>query len=102
MTMKGNRQETYGYDLSGNLTTFLDRKQQQTTFAYDALNRRTKSIYPDASTTVTYDAVGLGYDSTNRRISLSYPNRTSTGYTYDVVSRVTDILHEGHVARVNP
>jgi len=51
---------------------------------------------------LTYDAVGLGYDSTNRRISLSYPNGTSTGYTYDVVSRVTDILHEGHVARVNP
>jgi YD repeat-containing protein len=36
-----NRQESYQYDLAGNLTQFTDRKNQIATFQYDALNRRT-------------------------------------------------------------
>jgi RHS repeat-associated protein len=39
--------------------------------------------------------VGLGYDNANRRTSLSYPNGTSTSYTYDVASRLTNINHVG-------
>ncbi|MBK8275060.1 MAG: hypothetical protein IPK92_04270 [Nitrospira sp.] len=40
------------------MSHFLDRKNQPTTFEYDALNRRTKALYADATTTFVYDAVG--------------------------------------------
>jgi RHS repeat-associated protein len=39
--------------------------------------------------------VGLGYDNANRRTSLTYPNGTNTSYSYDNVSRLTAITHNG-------
>lgn len=45
-----NRQETYGYDLNGNLNVFTDRKNQPSTFTYDALNRRISATFADGST----------------------------------------------------
>ncbi len=54
-----NRTESYQYDLAGNLTQFTDRKNQVTTFQYDALNRRISATYADATTTFTYDTVGV-------------------------------------------
>ena len=37
----------------------------------------------------------LGYDNANRITSLGYSNGTSTSYTYDVASRLTNINHIG-------
>src|SRR5688500_1850683 len=36
----------------------------------------------------------FGYDALSRRTSLTLPNGTSTTYTYDVASQVTNILHK--------
>jgi len=50
-------EETYQYDINGNLSQFTDRKNQITNFTYDALNRLTQVTYADTSTTTyTYDA----------------------------------------------
>jgi RHS repeat-associated protein len=74
-----NRTETYQYNLAGNLTQFIDRKNQTTTFAYDALNRRTAATYPDA--TVTF-----GYDAINRLTSANDSVGGTITWTYDTVS----------------
>jgi len=39
------KNENYTYDAAGNLTLFRDRKLHATTYAYDALNRRTTATY---------------------------------------------------------
>lgn len=62
--------------------------QQPVTYGYDAASRLTQVAQGSV-------AVGLGYDNANRRTSLTYPNGTSTGYTYDVASRLTNINHFG-------
>jgi RHS repeat-associated protein len=41
------------------------------------------------------NAVDLGYDNAGRRTSLTYPNGTSTAYSYDDSSRLTELLHQG-------
>ncbi len=105
-----NRQETYDYDPAGNLSQFLDRKNQPTTFEYDALNRRTKSIYADATTSFTYDAVGrltkasdtatgagtidFAYDVLDRLIQET-TGQGSVSYQYDVLGRRTNMVANG-------
>ena len=77
-----NRTENYQYDLAGNLTQLTDRKNQVTTFPYDALDRRTLTSYQDStSVALTYDAVGNATkvtDSTTGAIE----------WTYDILDRV--------------
>jgi len=71
-----NRIETYDYDPAGNLSQFTDRKNQQSTFQYDALNRRTQATYADATVSFTYDSVGRltrAADSVSGTIELSRP-----------------------------
>jgi len=59
---RGNTRETnpFGHtDANGNLIADSDRAGRLTRHTYDALNRRTQTIYPDGSTEHTgYDAVG--------------------------------------------
>jgi len=51
--------------------------------------------YDDASrlTGITQgtSVFGFGYDNANRRTSLTYPNSISTAYTYDTLSRLTNL-----------
>ena len=107
-----NRTETYSYDPAGNLASFTDRKGQQTTFQYDPLNRRTQAIYPDATTTFTYDAVGrlihvadtapgagaidFRYDSLDRLIQ-EITGQGAVAYQYDVLSRRIRLMANGLV-----
>ncbi len=49
------------YDEDGNLSTFSDRKEQETAYEYDALDRLTRVTFDDASTIdYTYDAGDRG------------------------------------------
>src|SRR5579872_4467701 len=81
------RQESYGYDLSGNLVSATDRKGQVTTFTYDALNRLKfvgfNAVVSGGSTTYestisyTYDAgnrMTQGVDSAGGTITRTYDN----------------------------
>jgi len=95
------RQETYGYDLSGNLNVFTDRKNQQSTFTYDALNRRIGAGFGDGSSvSFTYDSVGRlssALDSVVGRIDFVYDTldrliqeitaQGSIAYAYDALGR---------------
>ena len=75
-----NRTEQYEYDKAGNLAKFTDRKNQQATFSYDSLNRRTGATYPDSSVTFGYDAIG-------RLTSVSDSVGGNITWTYDVVGQ---------------
>jgi RHS repeat-associated protein len=96
-----DRQETYGYDAHGNLTSVTDRKSQTTTLTYDALDRPTGRTYQDAATIAyTWDAgnrltqvvdalagtLTLGYDGLDRVLSEATPTGT-VGATYDALGR---------------
>ena len=62
---------------------FLDRKNQQMTFAYDALNRRTTATYPDATVTVTYDSVGRLTKASDTAIGAG-----TIDFAYDTLDRL--------------
>ena len=104
-----NRQESYEYDPAGNLTQFTDRKNQQSTFSYDALNRRTGTQYADgSSTSFTFGSVGrlsratdsiagtieLSYDTLDRLVKEITPQGVVT-YAYDALGRRTTMTANG-------
>jgi RHS repeat-associated protein len=68
------RQESYSYDLNGNLVSSTDRKSQVTSLTHDPLNRLKLVGY----NTVTSGGV-TSYEST-------------TGYTYDAGNRMTQAV----------
>jgi len=92
--------ESFAYDLNGNLSQHTNRKGQAATFSYDALNRRTGATAPDATVSVTFDAIdrltqatdSIGgtitnvYDTLNRLTSQTTALGT-VSYQYDVLGR---------------
>ncbi|MFO0700131.1 MAG: RHS repeat-associated core domain-containing protein [Nitrospira sp.] len=76
----------YTYDKNGNRLTAADPTGTNT-YVYDVLNRLTSLTSPAGAHTLAYDAL-------SRRTSLTLPNGTSSSYTYDVASQVTNILHQ--------
>jgi YD repeat-containing protein len=99
MDPRGNTLHTITYDGNGNLLTVTDANGNTTTNTYGALNRVTRTTYPDSAfETVTYDAVGnitgitdrngntvnKTYDALNRLLAITYPDSTVTNYTYDL------------------
>jgi RHS repeat-associated protein len=77
---------TYTYDKNGNRLTLTGGTTSHT-YVYDVLNRLTSLTSPAGSKTFAYDAL-------SRRTSLTLPNGTSTTYSYDPASQVTQILHQ--------
>ena len=65
------RQESYSYDLNGNVVSTTDRKKQVTTFSYDGLNRMKF---------VGFNTSGASYEST-------------ISYTYDAGNRMTQAVN---------
>lgn len=92
---------TYSYDLSGNVVSATDGKNQQTSYQYDDLNRLTTTTFPTSPSTTetrTYDSSGnlrtrttangstifYAYDGLNRMVKVTYPGSGGTvTYTYD-------------------
>jgi RHS repeat-associated protein len=97
---------TWTYDLAGQLLSEQSSKNSSTvanTFDLGG-NRLTVSLNGTLFTTNAYDDASrlstiargtnvftFGYDNANRRTSLAYPNSISTSYTYDDVSRLTNL-----------
>jgi len=108
-------QESYQYDLDGNLSQFTDRRGKVAAFSYDGLNRMTFAGYgmmagPTYESTVsnTYDAgnrltqtvdsisgtIVRGYDGLDRLGSDGTPQGT-VGYTYDNAGRRASLTVPG-------
>ncbi|MBN9694430.1 MAG: hypothetical protein J0L85_01375 [Zoogloea sp.] len=70
----GTRTVKYAYDASGNLTTFTDATNKNTTFQYDQPGRMTKLFYPsnpsNAFLTNVYDSLGRVMTQTNANSQL--------------------------------
>jgi RHS repeat-associated protein len=86
----------YGYDAAGNVTSNLDQRlEQETTYAYDSLNRLTEFNPPgEGSTAYGYDATGnrTGAGGTTYTFNaLNQPTESSAGttYSYDGAGRLT-------------
>src|SRR5207253_9701179 len=89
------------YDFNGNLTKFVDRRGQTSTFAYDQLDRLVTETYQDSTVNRQYDAAGrllrvddsaagtftYQYDSAGRLVSSATPFGT-VQYTRDQLGRV--------------
>jgi RHS repeat-associated protein len=102
--------ETYNYDGMGNLISRLDRKNQNTQYSYDALNRLHIVTYADASTiTITWDAGNRPHliaDSANGTLTRIYDGldrlteevspQGQVDYTYDTASRRKQLTVAGH------
>jgi RHS repeat-associated protein len=75
---------SYTYDNDGNRATLSLNGTQFTSYGYDDASRLT-------SITQGTNVFGIGYDNANRRTSLTYPNGVSTAYSYDTLSRLTNL-----------
>lgn len=74
----------YTYDAAGNRVTLGLNGTVQVTYGYDDASRLVTITRGTASFT-------LGYDDASRRTSLAYPNGIVTSYTYDSLSRLTNL-----------
>ncbi|GBG09342.1 hypothetical protein PAT3040_03986 [Paenibacillus agaridevorans] len=91
--------DKYSYDLSSNLTTHIDRKNQTFEFEYNNRNFLTKKKAPDEIIDFTYDAAGrrktmkiatesedtefLYKPSTGELIRVTFPDNKFISYTYN-------------------
>ena len=75
----------YQYDNDDNLVGFINRRGQQVTYAYDALNRLTKETYVDA-------VVQRQYDSAGRLVQVVDSASGTFTKTYDAAGRLTSSL----------
>ncbi len=110
------RPETFGFDVGGNLTSFVDRKNQQTTWdPYDDLNRPTVVRFKNAggvevaNLTYVYDAanrvqtltdsvagaITWGYDPLDRLISETTPGNNVVTYVPDDANRRASMTVSG-------
>jgi RHS repeat-associated protein len=108
----------FTYDANGNQLTVRDPLLRTTSFEYDALNRRTKTIFPATATLpstyteTTYDSIGrrkterdqagqvtaFGYDSLGRLTSVTDARGKVTSYGYDELgNRTSQTDANGHV-----
>lgn len=94
---------TYMYDSRDLLIKITDHENNDITFIYDALGRKTSMTDPDMGTwDYEYDAIGnlikqtdnrdvqvtKTYDELNRITGTNYPNDTDVSYTYDGNSKI--------------
>jgi YD repeat-containing protein len=103
-------QQSFDYDVLGNLLAENSNWYGSVRSQYDAAGRRWKLIWPDGFF-VTYEHLvtgetaaireygsallaGFGYDGLGRRTSLIRGNGTSTTYAYDPASRLAALTQE--------
>jgi RHS repeat-associated protein len=88
--------ETFTYDTSGRLRTFINRNSKTQTFTYDALNRMTGFSWNDGVT----PSVSFGYDIGSRLTSINNANAAiSRLYWADNLLRAETETITGGVAR---
>ena len=104
---KGDMSGSEGVNCYGNLEAFTDPKGNTVQHVYDALNRRTRTVFPASEvwtgsgyTTVQTDT-HTDYDELGRRIveyeqapvSVSKSARTTKRFGYDLLGRLRSVSH---------
>jgi RHS repeat-associated protein len=110
---QGKVQAQYAWDETGNLSSEMDSEGHTLKHAYDALNRRTKTMHPDGTMTeYTWDKLDLvqirdrsgkqtryGYDAARQLTSVKDTLRTIK-FDYDAAGRPTSLTDgRGKVTR---
>jgi RHS repeat-associated protein len=99
---------TYGYDSAQRLTSVKDNQNNKVVYGYDNKNNRTLEEVRNGSDNLvrvvnnTFDArnrisaintagsiTGIAYDLASQITSITDPNSHSTGFSYDLVGRLT-------------
>ncbi|MDR1349700.1 MAG: hypothetical protein LBJ59_02755 [Zoogloeaceae bacterium] len=81
---QGKAQAQYSHDAAGNLVRETDSEGYTLKHQYDALNRRTKTTYPDGTTTeYTWDKLDL--------VQVKDRAGKTTRYKYDAAGQITEI-----------
>ncbi|MDY0014094.1 MAG: RHS repeat-associated core domain-containing protein [Rhodocyclaceae bacterium] len=92
----GTRNVKYAYDASGNLTTYTDATNQNTTFQYDLPGRMTKGFYPSNPTiafaTNVYDTLGRVQTQTNANGKV---------YTYYFAGTRSEEVAPGNLSKIS-
>ena len=100
---------SFGYDGLSRATSFLDGKNQQTSYSYDLLDRVTRFGYADGSAVASTpdadgnvlsmaDATGTtayAYDARNRQTQKTLPGGAVMRYGYDGASNLTSYQDAG-------
>ena len=84
---------SYGYDAASNRVSLTDSESGIT----QLLLRFSEP--PDQPDRRQHGAVWFGYDALGRRTSLTRPNGVNTSYSYDTLSRLLSVLHDGGACR---
>jgi RHS repeat-associated protein len=82
------------YDSAGNRTSVKDVRGNTTQFVYDKLERKVKTIYPDAGQGQTFDLTT--YDSLGRLSQKQDQAGRITQYGYDASSRLTSVTQSNN------
>lgn len=82
-----NRQTEFLYTVAGDLTSVVDPSGHSTSFQYDSMGRRTKTILP--ATTPANDTPTTSYDTLGRVWKITNPNGSYWQNTYDGGGRRT-------------
>ncbi len=80
--------ETYQYDLNGNITSKIDRNGNNTLYTYDGLSR-VSSMSVSTSGVSGDRAYSYTYGKTGQKLSESDGSTSITSYTYDQLGRLT-------------
>jgi RHS repeat-associated protein len=86
----GSPVTTVAYDLQGNVLSATDADGVTTSFAYDALNRRTQVI--EAWGKPEQRVTSIAYDGAGNVLSVTDPRGVTTSYAYDRDNRVTRVI----------
>ncbi|MBE0544528.1 MAG: immunoglobulin domain-containing protein [Verrucomicrobia bacterium] len=101
ITYADGSRESWGYDASGNRTSWTNRRGQTIYYTNDVLGRLIARAYPDGVIhTFNFDAQGnlasytdplgttsQGFDADGRLAKITYPGDRWLGYTYDAAGR---------------
>ena len=84
---------SYDYDVLGNKRSMTTPGGKTVLYGYDILNRLSTVTHPDGAVTT------FGYDKVGNRQSVTRQTSTgavfsTTGYTYDPLNRLTDIVNK--------
>ena len=83
----------YAFDAFGNQTNVVDALGRATDYEYDALNRRTKTIFPATATGGQRPFTTLGYDVLGRRIAETNEAGIVARFGYDPLSRLIGVTN---------
>jgi RHS repeat-associated protein len=85
--------QTYEYDLAGQLTKASDSNGRELAFGYDALGRRTSQN----DNWYTFGNATFGYDAAGRRTKLTWGDGISIGYKYRPSGEMSKIVDDNDV-----